>query len=329
MDVTALFKACVKTVKMRNKTLGIGNDVDKSILNRSKKCEFSRTAKEVVKDIGELRAFLLKHRKDYVNVRHLTSETGNMTDVQRDQIDFAATEFVRKCTAMIMQLKNEAAAKGLSKQAVEHRQGVLDLIQAYLKVVCKIFSDQRAVRIKRSEDLRRIMQFEPGKSPGLKVQTSLSAGTSKEETLPESLSEVSDRPKKDLEKTERPSKVAKMASDMDDEESGLSPEEIAQFEQENVQLYRDMNNIVEDVRRIEGSVVEITRLQEIFTEKVMEQEKDIDRIYDAVVGTTENVKEGNEQIREAMKNNAGFRVWILFFLVVMSLSLLFLDWYNA
>lgn len=32
---------------------------------------------------------------------------------------------------------------------------------------------------------------------------------------------------------------------------------------------------------------------------------------------------------QAIKNNAGFRVWILFFLVMCSFSLLFLDWYGS
>ena len=32
---------------------------------------------------------------------------------------------------------------------------------------------------------------------------------------------------------------------------------------------------------------------------------------------------------QAIKNNAGFRVWVLFFLVMCSFSLLFLDWYDS
>ena len=32
---------------------------------------------------------------------------------------------------------------------------------------------------------------------------------------------------------------------------------------------------------------------------------------------------------QAMKNSAGFRVYILFFLLLLTLSLLFLDWYNG
>lgn len=34
-------------------------------------------------------------------------------------------------------------------------------------------------------------------------------------------------------------------------------------------------------------------------------------------------------LHKAIKNNAGFRVWILFFLVMCSFSLLFLDWYDS
>lgn len=75
-------------------------------------------------------------------------------------------------------------------------------------------------------------------------------------------------------------------------------------------------------------MVEIAELQEAFTEKVLVQEKDIERIYSTVVGTTEDVQDANTQIRQAIQNNAGLRFFVLFFLMVMSLTLLFLDWYN-
>jgi len=62
--------------------------------------------------------------------------------------------------------------------------------------------------------------------------------------------------------------------------------------------------------------------------QVVSQATDIDRIANTVVGATENVREANEQIKEAIQRNAGLRVYVLFFLLVMSFSLLFLDWYN-
>lgn len=58
------------------------------------------------------------------------------------------------------------------------------------------------------------------------------------------------------------------------------------------------------------------------------QKYDIERIGNVVVGATENIKDANEQIKQAIQRNAGLRVWVLFFLIIMSFALLFLDWYN-
>lgn len=62
--------------------------------------------------------------------------------------------------------------------------------------------------------------------------------------------------------------------------------------------------------------------------QVTTQKYDIERIGNVVIGATENIRDANEQIKQAMQRNAGLRVWVLFFLIVMSFTLLFLDWYN-
>jgi len=108
----------------------------------------------------------------------------------------------------------------------------------------------------------------------------------------------------------------------------FSPEEIKAFEQENEDLYDDLMSLKDNVQQIQSRVVEITKLQEVFTEKVLEQKDNIDQIQSHAVATTENVRDGNEELRKAIQRNASIRVYILFFLIVMSFSLLFLDWYN-
>uniref|UniRef100_A0A8C5F9E3 Syntaxin-18 n=1 Tax=Gadus morhua TaxID=8049 RepID=A0A8C5F9E3_GADMO len=289
VDITLLFKASVKTVKTRNKAMGIGFDSTKDeIFKRSKtKHGFSPKAKEVITNITKLKDFLLQHRKDYINAGSLiSSDLTRMTDSERDQIDQDAQIFMRTCSEAIRQLRSEAEKQVLSAQMKEHRAAVLDLVDVYLRGVCKIYSEQRAIRVKRVVDKKRLNMSE---------------------LLDNSVSPWED-------------------SRAEDE---LSPEEIQMFEQENQRLVSEMSSLVDEVRQIEGKVVEISRLQEIFAEKVLQQETEIDNIHQLVVGTTENVKEGNEDIREAIKNNAGFRVWILFFLVMCSFSLLFLDWYDS
>ncbi|KAE8298126.1 Syntaxin-18 [Larimichthys crocea] len=321
VDITLLFKASVKTVKTRNKAIGIGFDSTKDeIFKRSRaKSGFSPKAKEVITNITKLKDFLLQHRKDYVSAGSLiSSDLTRMTDNERDQIDQDAQIFMRTCSEAIKQLRNEAEKQVTSAQIREHRGAVLDLIEMYLRGVCKLYSEQRAIRVKRMVDKKRLSRLAPEhhsrveKTPEVEPTEEK---TVKEESTEKSVPEVPDNPVNMWEE-----------SRVEDE---LSPEEIQMFEQENQRLVSEMNSLVDEVRQIEGKVVEISRLQEIFAEKVLQQETEIDNIHQLVVGATENVKEGNEDIREAIKNNAGFRVWILFFLVMCSFSLLFLDWYDS
>ncbi|XP_026860511.2 syntaxin-18 [Electrophorus electricus] len=316
VDITLLFKASVKTVKTRNKAIGVGFDSMKDdILKRDRpKNGFSTKAKEVLSNISKLKEFLLQHRKDYVNAGSLiSSDLTRMTDSERDQIDQDAQIFMRTCSEAIKQLRTDAEKRVISVQMKEHRGAVLDLVDIYLKGVCKLYSEQRAIRVKRVVDKKRLSRLEP-----------------------EQRGKVEKTPSEDMERTPHEENNGNTVSvggvDLWEDnkvEDELSPEEIQMFEQENQRLVNEMDSLVDEVRQIEGKVVEISRLQEIFAEKVLQQETEIDHIHQLVVGATENVKEGNEDIREAIKNNAGFRVWILFFLVMCSFSLLFLDWYDS
>ncbi|XP_048366104.1 syntaxin-18 isoform X3 [Sphaerodactylus townsendi] len=315
-DITLLFKASVKTVKTRNKALGVslgggggggggGGDDPLLLLKRAgnarPKGDFSGRARDVVNNIGKLKDFLLQHRKDYINAySHVMSEYVRMTDTERDQIDQDAQIFMRACADAIQQLRTEG--------------------------VCKLYSEQRAIRSSLCCLIRkRLSRLEP-------EQSNKAKGTcSPERTVQVASEEQEDRllceENKDKNVIEDHSIFGTWADGKGEDE--LSPEEIQMFEQENQRLVGEMNSLFDEVRQIEGKVVEISRLQEIFTENVLKQEAEIDNIHQLVVGATENIKEGNEDIREAIKNNAGFRVWILFFLVMCSFSLLFLDWYGS
>ncbi|XP_061788776.1 syntaxin-18 [Nerophis lumbriciformis] len=321
VDITLLFKASVKTVKTRNKAIGVGLDSARDeILKRSRaKSGFSPKAKEVITNITKLKDFLLQHRKDYVSAGSLiSSDLSRMTDSERDQIDQDAQIFMRTCSEAIKQLRTEAEKQVTSAQTKEHRRAVLDLVDVYLKGVCKLYSEQRAIRVKRMVDKKRLSRL--GSEQHSRVEKRVDEEPAKEKSLKEESADKSAAEVLD------PSINLWEESKVEDE---LSPEEIQMFEQENQRLVSEMNSLVDEVRQIEGKVVEISRLQEIFSEKVLHQETEIDNIHHLVVGATENVKEGNEDIREAIKNNAGFRVWILFFLVMCSFSLLFLDWYDS
>lgn len=81
-------------------------------------------------------------------------------------------------------------------------------------------------------------------------------------------------------------------------------------------------------RNISKKLSEISKLQEVFTENVLKQDSELANLNSSTITSTEYIREGNEQLREAMRKNAGFRVWILFFITTLGFVILFLDWYN-
>ncbi|CAB3387694.1 Hypothetical predicted protein [Cloeon dipterum] len=307
MDITPLFKACVKTVRTRNRAFGVsGLEGEKqqgsaSILARAKKTAFCLKAKEVVNNISRLRDFLLEHRKAYLNFGGHLPDLPQMSDAERDKIDAGAQMIMNTCLQLIQDFKKNAGKMEDSLQITEHRSLVLDMIELYLKAVCKIYSEQKAIRVKRAMDFQKFSRFEtdsPTHSANRLVAFENLKAQDTEHTQTDAL------------------------------DAEFTKEELQIFEQENNQLFNEMQSLSEEVRQIENKVVHIAELQEIFTEKVLQQDKDIDRINTAVVGATENVKEANDQLRQAIQSNAGLRVYVLLFLLVMSFSLLFLDWYN-
>lgn len=318
MDISALFKACVKTVRLRNKALGVPNDVKSPLKKAQRLSPFFGKARDVVIQITKLRDFLLENRKAYLNFgNHLASQT-QMSEIERDQIDTGAQKIMTTCSHLIKDLERELSGFDGPRQELEHKEIVLILIEEYLRSVCKIYSEQKAIRVKRAVEMRKIAKLEPDAIKARNSKSNLSVPESQED-------------KEQLNSTESsPMKIQEINGDVNllSDEEELSTEDIQMFESENAQLYNELNTLNEQVTQVASRVVHIAELQEIFTEKVLDQDRNLDRLMTTVVGSTENVKEANEQIRQAIQRNAGLRVWILFFLIVMSFSLLFLDWYN-
>ncbi|CAC5396004.1 STX18 [Mytilus coruscus] len=307
-DVTNLFKATVKTIKSRNK---ISKENGKKEMTNifpvtKQRSDFENTAKGLVSTITQLKDFLLKHRKDYVNAgSFLSSDVSSLTDTERDQIDTEAQTVIKKCQQTIVMFKKDAHHQIVHPQVKEHRDHVIRIIEDYLKVVCKLLIKNEYLNWHQKEKQN-------------KEKLILKADLEESDKSNSSIDAVPARPSNiDIDHT----------SPVKDD--SFSPEEAQMFEQENAELFNELNSLVSEVSQIEGKVLEIAKLQEIFAEKVLEQETDIDSIEQTTVGTTENITKGNEEIREAIKNSAGFRVWILFFLITCTLSLLFLDWYNT
>jgi len=322
MEITALFKACVKTVHTRNKALGVKlPELDKNRIltsNKVKNSDFTNKARDVLSQVTRLRDFLLEHRKAYLNFSNHLSTIPKLSDSERDKIDAGAQRIVKTCSNVILEMKRDPSLHDGPLQLVEHQNAIVDLLDSYLKTVSKIYYDQKSARMKRNLEAQKMARLE----------TEIIANSAPNEVNNESLASSEDSAVEDP--SSRPSSVNVETASVSSltQEDELSPEELQMFERENEELYNELNSLTSDVRQIETRVVKIAELQEMFTEKVLEQDKDIERIFGTVVGTTENLKDANTQIRQAIQSNASLRFYVLFFLLVMSLTLLFLDWYN-
>lgn len=266
MDITPLFKACIKTVKTRNKAFGIQSPVseDKQRILRTKaKTGFMTTAKDITSQITRLRDFLLEHRERYLSF--FNSDTADeMTEAERDQIDTGAQRIINTCSHLLKEFRNDNRKLSVPLQTREYMDAVIDLIDAYLKAVCKIHSELKALRVKRALDIRKLSRLELPQTksniPNPFIRDKVVEKEKELETI-EEIKDDTDNGKTNLNLSEN--EVAVMS-----DEGELSTEELQMFESENLQLLNELNSMTEEVRQIESKVLHIAELQEIFTEKV-------------------------------------------------------------
>jgi syntaxin 18 len=75
-------------------------------------------------------------------------------------------------------------------------------------------------------------------------------------------------------------------------------------------------------------LLEISELQNELLTHLSSQASLTDRLYDDALDTTESVEKGNKQLIRARKRHKSTTKFVLVFLMVMTLLLLFLDyWY--
>merc|ERR1719410_2165045 len=177
----------------------------------------------------------------------------------------------------------------LRGQHTSHLEAVSDILDADLKLACQSFSEQKAIRVQKELEIQKLSRLE------IKAKRSQSV--------------VEDSTDENEDRIEKPTPKYDWA--LEDEESDdnepLSPQEMKMFEQENEKMYEDLMTLKDEVQQIETKVVKIAELQQIFTEKVLQQKDDIELIASNAVGASENIKDGNEEIRKAIQNRASIR----------------------
>lgn len=285
MDLTQLFKASVKTVRLRNKSATI---TDKTrILKHKSRDEFSTKANDIRYQITQLRDLLIENRAAYMRFGiHLKSST-QMTDEERNIIDNESEKIVLLCNKYLNDLKDECTKDRVrsKRQVVEHQLAVIDLLSGFLKNIFRMHNEQKENRIQHELETYKLLKLESNicaiqhttqshkkndvNSDQMQTKTTLRKKQKKID-LDKKLLSKSNLNNKTLNTSQ--SDVAldedqadKFASNYDN----VSSDDIQMLESENIQLLNDIKGLSEEVEQIEKNVVGIAKLQEIFTEKVI------------------------------------------------------------
>lgn len=362
-DLTTLFKSCVKTIRTRNKAMGVTLPQTKIFPSApTPSSQFYSRARDVMSNITSHRNLLHDHRKKY-----LQHQDHSMSDCERSYMEKVVKTNLRIIDDNIRTLNTELQGEQMSsKDAQECQQNIMTILRMNFQEINSTFKHMKELRKKKQKEKDNLYRLQ--RPAGSKKQINSIAGEihrtsntalresqeSSRSALETSQSEWSDWPENpDADQSsldgnqDREDKEARGGSrnsgtsDVEKKQTSyleeemekmleeLSAEERQMLEEENTHLYKELQSNHEEVRQITRQVVELGQMQDLLSENVDLQTTQIDKIQETIIAATENVKAGNEQVREAMRKDAGFRVWIMFFLIVMSCTILFLDWYNA
>jgi len=315
VDLTPLFRTTISLLGDRASELGLelpGKDKDR-ILESSH--GFTKQATKIVQTIRSLADFLQQHRGTYAQ-NHAASSR-QMSEAERDQVDAGADNIAKQCRSLIMKFKNDVGKEKFNVSAEEHYEGVAVGLDKYLKSVVSIHSEMRAVRLSKQIQQKKLSRLEVTSVESRAMEIGGGQGSSATDLI--------ELREKAVAAAAQPLQYSAWGDESDEE---MTQEEASMMEMENERLIEQLNSLNNAVDQVQSKVVKIAELQSIFTEKVLEQADDIERIHAETVSSTENIKGGNEAVRQAIQNKASYRVYILFVILVFSFSLLFLDWYN-
>ena len=263
----------------------------------SARSQVLKSAHDTLVLVRELRAFVTRHRADYVR-------EGKDSDTVRDGIESEVRLSVKACQAHITMLKSTVqeveAAKTEGVQGVAHMHGVVLIVTEMLQRVAASFDQCREVRFKKvlaeAEHRRRRAPPRPPTPPRKNTEPAPAASTTDEGSTTETT-----------------------------ETSGQQVHAQVHVTEGDV-LVDELTTLVEQVRKAEGQVAEMSALSSLFATHVQAQAAQIEQLYAQAVESTRNLESGNVQLKKTIKRRGegSFIVGIVLF--IATFSLLFLDW---
>lgn len=325
MDLTAEFEALTATRgQARNKRYTSLDD-----------------ATRLVASINKFKTYLTNCGHHYLNTYGILQGTSLMTDERRNKLDRQIEEFIGQCRETMQVLRSEIRLNTTSAQVIEHRTAVIEMVMRILNDFVNYSTKLQTTRVQRTtekERMGRIVRNNLYYSSRLKEDDPIlsleDTARDLEDKLLTSISskESSTAGQGGLSLSQNYSidehdyrQQSLIASEHDAE---LSQQEFVMLVKENSIIHDELTTFRDEVQLLHRKVNQISKLQEMFREKVQEQDIELNEVHEIAVQSSENIKGGNEQIREAMQKNASWRALFLIYVITLGFTILFLDWYN-
>lgn len=306
-DRTEDFREAVRVIASKQgfDKVKMAKVMESLILRRpQQKSPFTQEAIKILESIRTLQNFIVNHKKDYMD-RHRTTEQ------DRDNIEHEVGALVKACREQIEILKNSIESKERKRQAVTwlgvqgdaanaediaHKHGVVLILSEHLHSITALFDQLRAARFREVIDRTMPRQMQHLQSKLNSSEMSISNDPKDTEVI---------------QQNQAPTK-------------GIQQ----QLDEETQALQVELINVIDTVQETERKMLEMSALNHVFSTHVLRQAQQIECLYEQAVEATQNVKEGNKELTKAIERNSSSRTFLLLFLVVLPLSLLFLDWYQ-
>jgi len=296
LDRTAEFRASVNSLRTKNgESLA---DQKEALLKKKEQIPFFETAKYLLKPIGSLHTFLRSQKSDYLNPhKYVSTLASKMTNAERDELEEESARQIKKLNEKIQSLKSTIVTNA-SKDLRAHQHAIIILLFDRLNQVQALMNEMKKERTKQvREENERLY---PSKfRPELPVDELFDTSPTED----------------------------KYAIKTKDQKLNLSESDQKMFAQENKALLIQWHDKLEEIRRAEKSMMEISQQMTYFSNEVLRQEEQINEIYDTAISSTANITRGNTHLRDAMERQVNSRIVNLFFLVLAPVALWFLDMY--
>ncbi|CAH0481997.1 unnamed protein product [Peronospora belbahrii] len=326
-------------------------------------------AMDLLSNILELETLLYRIKPQYLLPKRFIRIKGSrMSEDEKDELDTDLMELIKKCSSRITILMSMEDAQPVISSVQEHQKEVVAYLLERLNCVADSAKQMQKRRYKqpfivsprllpeheRQEldileqklahmNKERAVMKEASATSLTKAEASVllspkSTDSTTSASRANSVSPLAASPAKHRKESRR---SASKAQDLvrttqqqglvlpKNEKLEFTKEENRRFRAENVLLHRHFQENLEDAKKMEFKMTEISNLMGQFADKIMEQQTDIELIQHHAQETKSNVSQSNRILEQTQKVGKGYGFIIFCFYVGFSIILHIMHYFNS